>query len=196
MNIVNNLRKYLLQYQKYRSRKEIEGNLVLKDGGLRIRKDPRLDFVGDVNDEKRVFDLRDIEEAVRDAVCELNAKGIYTYYSEAGGKGHSIEDYSYIVARLTPENARTAEQNGFLLKNICYNNRDPLKTFNYQDMTRTNFYVLGFNREDLSDKEAGRKFYSLVDRLKIQEDDLKGRGKGFRREEQHETSQYLSIMKV
>jgi len=192
MAFKNNLLSYLFPN---RNAKEIEGNLLLKDGSLHIRLDPRINKIGEKDNEKHVFDLRDIEGAVRDAVCELNTKGIYTYSSEAGGKGHSIEDFSYVVTRLTPGNSDIAEKNEFLLKCIDNYRGSQKKIFNYTDRARINFYVLGFNRENLNNKEVSKKFNSLVGLLGKQEDDLAGRGRGFRKDERPETAQYLSLFK-
>ncbi len=114
-------------------------------------------------------DYKEIEKPVRDFVKALHIKDICTNSSEGGGFGHAAPEFAYVEAYLTKVNLKIIRKNGFLLDKIYNWSRKPLffrSAIKYGE--KTGFYLIGFNRKGLTDKEVSNKSLRIALLLKPQ----------------------------
>ncbi len=169
-----------------------KGNLLIINGGFNGKRDPRFTY----NKNERFLEIAGyIEKPAQEGVKKLYSKNIYTYYSEGGCKYHGYPDYLFVLSRLFNENSEIARRNNFILDSVEHNeNKSEIIKLVHPENVDVGYYLLGINRKSMSDKEAGKKFSSLVDMLEMQEDDLAGRGEGVFKKERPEIEQLSSIL--
>ncbi|HMB01093.1 MAG TPA: hypothetical protein VKS21_08920 [Spirochaetota bacterium] len=117
--------------------------------------------------------LRLIDEPVRKAVLQLNQKNIITNSSEGGGDAtHGAPDFAYVEAKISPENITICAVHNFLLDRIY-------SKLGYDDLLfaasalnygcQTGYYVIGFKRSNMSNREVEHKFSRITAMLKVQQ---------------------------
>ncbi len=103
-----------------------------------------------------------IDRAVRRIVESLNRMNILTNSSEGGGgKRHGAPDYAYIEAKLSEKNKNICKKLNLILDKINSKNDAGGLLFDGSALSygeRTGYYIIGFNRKNMLDKDVKKIF--------------------------------------
>lgn len=106
-----------------------------------------------------------IEKPVREALKEINKKGILTNSS----KKHGAPNYAYIEAKLNKKNLAIVKKYGFELDKIKGRNGKLLFNSSAKKYgEKTGYRFIGFNRKNLSDEQVIIKMKEMCSLIKSQ----------------------------
>ncbi len=114
-------------------------------------------------------DYQKIDRSVRRIVESLNRMNIITNSSEGGGgKRHATPDYAYIEAKLSEKNKNICQKLNLILDKINSKNDSEDFLFNGSALSygkRTGYYIIGFNRKKMLDKDVKKIFTQHISKL-------------------------------